>query len=225
MQYYRYDTHVHTNEVSPCGKVPAAEVVRLYHEAGFQGIFITDHYFNGLTEKFGIWEEAAEYYLNGYRIAKEEGQKLGMDIILGMELRFDDSWRDYLIFGIDEDFVYDNPYLNRYTLASFREKFRNHNILIFQAHPFRDNLEPADAALLDGVEVFNGHPRQANYNEKAFAYGIENGLYLSAGTDAHRTQDAGRGGILITKRISSGQDIVRLYRENYPIDLMLRING
>ncbi len=23
MNYYRYDTHVHTSEVSPCGKVPA----------------------------------------------------------------------------------------------------------------------------------------------------------------------------------------------------------
>ena len=49
MSYYRYDTHVHTCEVSPCGKVPAEEMVRLYREAGYQGIIILTDISKALT--------------------------------------------------------------------------------------------------------------------------------------------------------------------------------
>ena len=101
-----------------------------------------------------------------------------------MELRFDDSWRDYLILVLMKT-LFMITLSNRYTLASFREKFRNHNILIFRlilsGTILNRRMPPVRRS-----RVFNGHPRQANYNEKAFAYGIENGLYLSAGTDAHR---------------------------------------
>ena len=33
----KLDLHVHTSEVSGCGRVPAAEMARLYHEAGYDG--------------------------------------------------------------------------------------------------------------------------------------------------------------------------------------------
>lgn len=41
---YLYDTHVHTSESSPCGRLNAQETVRLYSQAGFSGFCITDHY-------------------------------------------------------------------------------------------------------------------------------------------------------------------------------------
>ena len=41
------DTHVHTCQVSPCGKVPAKEMIELYKEAGYGGVIITDHYYKG----------------------------------------------------------------------------------------------------------------------------------------------------------------------------------
>jgi len=50
MAIYKYDTHVHTKEVSPCGKVPAIEVVKLYKDAGYHGIVITDHYCDSFFE-------------------------------------------------------------------------------------------------------------------------------------------------------------------------------
>ena len=44
MEKFLLDMHMHTKETSSCGEVPAAEGVRLYKEAGYQGVMITDHY-------------------------------------------------------------------------------------------------------------------------------------------------------------------------------------
>ena len=48
------DTHVHTSQVSPCGKVPAEEMIELYKEAGYGGVIITDHYYKGTLNPWGI---------------------------------------------------------------------------------------------------------------------------------------------------------------------------
>jgi predicted metal-dependent phosphoesterase TrpH len=225
LYYYRYDTHVHTKEVSPCGKVPAEEIVRLYNKAGFQGFFVTDHYYNGFVDKFhGSWEEVTDNYLAGYRKAKRAGHELGMDILLGMELRFDGSVADYLVYGFDEEFLYNNPYLNRHNLTSFRELIKNETkpILVFQAHPFRQNMPPVQPELLDGIEAFNCHPRHDSSNNKAYALGLSHGLYLSAGSDAHQMQDVGRGGIGITRRIKNSHDYVDLFLSGSSFDILFK---
>ena len=41
---FKLDIHVHTSETSSCGQVSAQEAVRLYEQAGYDGIIITDHY-------------------------------------------------------------------------------------------------------------------------------------------------------------------------------------
>lgn len=224
MNYYRYETHAHTCEVSSCGKVPAEEMAGLYHKAGYQGIIFTDHFYNGFIQRTdGSWKDIIDSYLSGYRKAKQAGEKLGMDIMLGMELRFDGTDEDYLIYGFDEDFLYDTQYPNRNTLASFRESIQGRGILIFQAHPCRKNLQVAPPELLDGVEGFNGNPRHNSQNDKAFAYCRANGLYLSSGSDAHQPQDVGRGGIGLTKRIRSGRDYVELFLSGEPMDILFKL--
>ena len=89
MKTYKYDTHVHTAETSPCGRVCAAEAVRMYKRVGYDGIVITDHYTNGIFKRllFRSWERKVDIYLTGYKKAVEEGRKQGLDIILGMEIR------------------------------------------------------------------------------------------------------------------------------------------
>ena len=34
MEYLKFETHCHTEEVSACGRVPAADMVKLYKAAG-----------------------------------------------------------------------------------------------------------------------------------------------------------------------------------------------
>ena len=45
--FYKYETHLHTSEVSKCAYNTGAEMVRAYKKAGYTGIFVTDHF---LTE-------------------------------------------------------------------------------------------------------------------------------------------------------------------------------
>ncbi|WZL79675.1 PHP-associated domain-containing protein [Eubacteriales bacterium mix99] len=225
MNYYRYDTHVHTSEVSPCGRVPAEEMVELYRKAGYQGILITDHYHDGVIEKQnGEWKEKMDDYLMGYRKAKEAGEAVGMDVMLGMELRFQSGLEDYLVYGFEEEFLYRNPYLNRLSLVSFRDLIRegDADILIFQAHPYRRKMHTAPPELLDGVEGFNGNPRHDSRNDKAFAFCLEHDLYLSSGSDAHQPEDVGRGGIGLTRRIRSARDYVELFRTGEPMDILFK---
>ena len=33
---FKTETHLHTSEISPCGKISAKEMVKRYHEAGYK---------------------------------------------------------------------------------------------------------------------------------------------------------------------------------------------
>jgi hypothetical protein len=206
MDKYKYETHFHTEETSPCGKVPAITGVRLYHEAGYAGIIVTDHYSRG---SFGIhpftrWETKIDNYLKGYRNALEEGLRLGMDIQLGMELRFDENSNDYLVYGFDEEFLRSNEKLYRLDLKGFRKLIAGSGIAIVQAHPFRPSMIPAAPGLIDGVEVYNGNPRHDSRNHLAFDYARANDLKLLSGSDFHRIGDEARGGIVVRERMLGG---------------------
>ena len=50
---FKTETHMHTDESSRCGKVPAREMVALYHAAGFTTLFISDHFQKSAFEKMG----------------------------------------------------------------------------------------------------------------------------------------------------------------------------
>jgi len=222
MSFYKYDTHVHTSETSPCGCVSAVELVHLYKDAGFQGIVITDHYFDGFFESLrGMsWEEKVDNYLKGYKIALNEGKKIGLNVILGMEIRFGSSPNDYLVYGIDEEFLKEYPELYNLDLSRFRELISDKGILIYQAHPFRPYIVPADPKLLDGVEVHNGNPRHNSHNEKALEFARKYCLKESSGSDFHQYEDLGRGGIIITEPVSSSEAFVRILYENKVVDLV-----
>ena len=60
---YRYDLHVHTSEVSPCGHLDVREMVRRYEEKGYSGIWLTNHFhreFEEMTEGMS-WREKADF--------------------------------------------------------------------------------------------------------------------------------------------------------------------
>ena len=41
---YLYETHLHTSPVSKCARASVREVVEYYKNAGYEGIFITNHF-------------------------------------------------------------------------------------------------------------------------------------------------------------------------------------
>ncbi len=207
MNRLKYETHFHTAETSPCVNTKAKDGVRIYAGAGYTGIVVTDHYHSGFFDSllFGSWKHKIDIYLKGYRNALEEGVKAGVDIHLGIELRFDESPNDYLIYGFDEDFLYQNKNLHRLGLKEFRKMTAGTGIVIAQAHPFRPDMKPADPELIDAVEIYNGNPRHDSSNHLALEYAEKNGLRKLSGSDFHRLEDAVRGGIITSDRIEQGK--------------------
>ena len=199
---YKYDIHVHTSETSPCGKVEAIDVVKLYKKAGYTGIIITDH------------------YLKGYKKALIEGGNIGLNVLLGMEIKFNDNPNDYLVYGIDEEFLKDNPELYNINLREFRNLIANRDMLIFQAHPFRKGQHIEEPELLDGIEVYNGNPRHNSHNDQAFDFAIKNQLRFISGSDFHQIEDLARGGIIINYNITTIKELVGVLKENTAIDLI-----
>ena len=152
---FKLDTHVHTAETSNCGNVAAEELVHLYKGAGYDGIVITDHYYNWYFQSLqtDTWEDKINTFLLGYNNALKTGNQVDLTVLLGMEIRFTENPNDYLVYGIDESFLLKNPELYLYTIKEFKQLAEKNELLIYQAHPFRPNLIPMPAEMLDGYEV------------------------------------------------------------------------
>ncbi len=211
---FRYDMHVHTSETSPCGKLPAREVVRLHKEAGYTGIVITDHYYDGFFTKRGAmpWAQKVEAYLRGGREARIAGEEFGLQVFHGMELRFQGSLNDYLVYGFDDDFLYENPELYALQLASFRERIAGRDILVFQAHPFRPGMDAPRPELLDGLEVYNGNNCHHSNDHLAEAMAQEFGMLRVSGSDFHEHADLATGGIHLPHRVADLHELMQELR-------------
>jgi len=219
---YRYEMHLHTSNVSSCGKVCASEAVRLYADAGYTGIVITDHYyegyFNGLT---GLnWEDKLGRFLEGYESAVATGKKLGLVVLLGLELRFEENSNDYLVYGVTQDFLLAYPELFRLGLAAFRNLTKDQGIMIYQAHPFRMGMKRAAPTELDGVEVFNGNLRHNSRNHSAVRFAQKHALQAISGSDFHQVGDQGRGGIVLPQKITTTQELVEFLKTSNQIKLV-----
>ncbi len=210
MRQLKYDIHIHTSEVSCCGKVPAGEMVRMYSDAGYHGVVITDHYCANFFRQFVFknWAFKIEQYLTGYYNALDEGIKLGIKVIPGMEITFQENPNDYLVYGFDENFLREHKELYKLGLRDFRKYVEGRGFIIAQAHPFRPFMTQAPPELLDGIEVFNGNPRHNSRNELALEYAEKNGLLKLSGSDFHQRQDLARGGILVPEEISNPLQLV-----------------
>jgi len=214
---FKTETHLHTAESSCCGDVPASELVRLYKDAGYSTIFVTDHYTHewfapheGNAKEF---EEKVDHFLLGYRLAKEEGDRIGVTVLLGAELKFgEDDKNDYLIYNITEDTVKDRLY--RMTPETFFDYANERGILVIAAHPFRADRTPVPHAV-HGFEVLNANPRHSYdmHNDIAQRFAEQNPHHLrTGGSDTHELPDVAAGGIMTDRMITSSEDFISVLK-------------
>ena len=212
---YKYELHCHTKEVSRCAQLPAAELVKLYKEQGYDGIVITDHY-SPMTftfEKLPCPQKYVGFYTSGYREALRHAGD-DFSVMLGMELRYYATANDYLVYGITEEFLKKNGNL----MAKYPKKFyklaKEHGFIVLQAHPFRPGLIRTAPKHLDGAEIFNGKATDEQ-NKKAALWAKENGMKIvSSGSDCHRPANLAKGGIITDTRIRSNGDLLNVLRRN-----------
>lgn len=186
---YRLELHAHTSPASPCGDIEPEQVIRIFHESGYDGIAITNHFFTGIFEdhfQAPDKKTALSRYLDDFHRAKATGEELGIRVYLGAELRWDHlSANDYLLYGIDEDMLADVFDYMKADPETFVRDCKSEKSFFVQAHPFRAGLTRLSPELLDGVEVFNMHPGHNSVIAKAERFADENGKIKTMGTDYH----------------------------------------
>lgn len=210
---YKIETHCHTSEVSGCSRVTAEETAKLYKKAGYSAIILTNHFSESTFKHVrGGWKERIDFFMKGYH--KLYNLAVDMDILLGMELRCSDSHNDYLVYGITESFLRrhnsSKSSLTGMKVNEASEIIRSNGLLMYQAHPFRNKMKVVDPALLDGIEVYNGHKNHASRNDIAEMWADKYHLKKISGSDFHYPLHEGRGGILCEHRITNNKELLEV---------------
>lgn len=178
---YRIELHAHTSPASGCSQVKPEDVVTVFHNAGYDGIAITNHFYPRPDE-----DGFLEIYRNDFLKALQTGEKLGIKVYLGAELRFpNQNDNDYLIFGFELSQLEEMYSYTETSLETFVKNFKTDDMFLLQAHPFRNNMMRGFEQYLDGFEVFNMHPNHNSRVALAAKYATENGKIATAGTDYH----------------------------------------
>ena len=197
---YKIDLHVHTKYSSTCGFMTAEMLVDGYIEAGYSAIAITDHCNRSTYKKIldsPRGSEGFKKFIQGYELVKAEGEKRGLTVYRGVEVRFDGDHNDYLVYNYPDYLFDDFESVLSMGLERFYPLAKEAGATLIQAHPCREACTPAPSHLLDGIEVCNTHPWHDNDNEASVQYAKENPhLITTGGSDCHNTEHLGRGGII-----------------------------
>ncbi len=219
---YKTEMHCHTRTSSPCAGATPEETVRQYIEYGYSTVVVTEHlsrnilnrYDSDLSdkEKIGLW-------LEGYRKMKvAAGDRI--NVLLGAELRFPNTGgTDFLLYGPTEDFFLNNPDMTDHDRWWNCALIHNNGNMIFQAHPFRFGMMLCETHIIDGIEIYNGHPGQSSHNEMSELWAkLHPQLKHISGSDHHDTDQFPDAGILTDEPITSNEQLLRVLREgNYDL--------
>ena len=179
---FLYETHMHTCQGSACGRATGKEQARAYRDAGYTGIIITDHFFRGNTavNRSLPWEERIDLFWKGYEDAKEEGDRIGLDVFFGLEENHHGD--EYLIYGLTKEYMKAHPEMEHWTRRQQLEEVHRAGGCVIQAHPFRmrNYMDRIRLGLLfcDGIEVANAGNDQLD-DSRAWKYGCEKGLLMT----------------------------------------------
>ena len=218
---YKTELHLHTSPASPCSEIPPESAVKYYADLGYHSIVVCNHFFPGMFH-IDDKQKCIDTYLADYDLAMDAGQKYGVNVIFGCEIRFTENVNDYLLFGIDRDFLdfaYDNLSIG---IVEFSKQFRNDDRLLIQAHPFRNGMTEVDPKYLDGIETFNMHPNHNSRVAIAAKYAKEHNLIPTVGTDFHHPGHQGLSALLTETELKSSQDIVKVLKSR---DYLFEIGG
>lgn len=222
---YFYETHLHTAESSACAHCTGREMARACKEYGYTGIFVTDHNWGGNTaiDRSKPWDEWVNDFCMGYENAKDEGDKIGLDVFFGYEAGF--SGTEFLLYGIDKEWMLNTPDIRTADIEKQYKLVHENGGMVVHAHPYREAGYISEIRLFpewaDGVEGINGahsSPRSVGHNnpefdKSAIAYAMQHKLPITAGSDIHSTELLGAG-IAFRRKLTSSADYVRAIFSN-----------
>ena len=216
---YRYETHMHTSEASACATATGAQMARAHLDAGYTGMFVTDHFFNGNTAVPAElpWKQRVEQFCRGYENAWEEGQRIGMQVFFGFKYNYHGA--EFLVYNLDKQWLLEHEDIDRLSPRRALAIMRGDGGFVVQAHPFRERgyidhfqLFPRD---IDAVEAINGAhlgPEGEKMNQRAFQYARMFDLSVTAGSDSHHTHQLFGSGVETPDRIEKPTDYLNWMR-------------
>ncbi len=210
----KIDLHVHTSEISACGVMSAEETVRRYSEAGYDMVVITNHFADYNKKRFeaaGI--DFVERYMEGYELARAAGEKYGVLVLCGYELRFNRNENDYLVYNMTPEDAKDCDRIFAMGPREFSQFAKERDILFYQAHPFRNNMTLVHPQYLFGIEVKNANPRHDSRNDIAMAWAEKFSLNKISGSDCHQAEDVACGGIITDRTVKNMADLTALLKD------------
>ena len=205
----KVEMHMHTSEISPCAMVRAVDGVTEYKKASYDGIVITDHFNDYVLNGFiGSDREKVARFLTGFKMAKEQGEELGITVFFGIETCLLGARNDFLLYGLQPDFLYEYPKLYSMTNKELHQAVREAGGIVVQAHPYRGYCTMEDPEYLDGVEVYNGNPRHDSRNQLAVDFVKQyTDLIGTSGSDYHQLNDLASGGMIFPQDIRTEKEL------------------
>lgn len=217
---FKTELHCHSMDVSQCARVNAAQIVEKFAVAGYNTLVLANHFSSYTMEALHStdWNDWVDKYLNGYYNLKKEAEGK-LNILLGMELRFNGNTNDYLVFGVTEELLRNNTDIFTMGPEKFHALAKENDCLFIQAHPFRNSMVVIDPRHLDGVEVFNGHLGHDSRNDIANMWADKFNLIKTSGTDFHYFDYPANGGIITDEEITSMPQLVEILKSgNYTLN-------
>ena len=201
---FKTELHCHSDSISACARVNNNDIIEKFTSAGYNSLVLTNHFTTGTMSHHGYtdWDRWVDGFVDAYEKLKEDA-KGKLNVLLGMELRFDENCNDYLVFGITEEFLRKYDGLHQMNPESFHKIAQENGCLFIQAHPFRNGMTVVRPNHLDGVEVFNGHMGHDSRNEIADMWADKYSLLKTSGTDFHYADVPTNAGIATEYEITS----------------------
>ena len=209
---YKTELHCHSASISHCAHSSEAVIVEEYKSAGYTTIVLTNHLSNGTFEFVqGDWTAKVKYFLNGYQKLVDAAQG-ELNILFGTEINLNNSSNDYLVYGITERFLLDNPNILTLNIQSLSALCRKEGLPIYQAHPFRKWMTSVPPTLLDGIEVDNGNIRHNSSNPIAQMWADRFNLGKITGSDYHDPKDLIGCGIETEFPITTNERLLKVLK-------------
>lgn len=210
--YYRYETHCHSSNCSRCAHSSAKALVRAYHEKGYSGLVLTDHFIHGnnCVDPSLPWADRMQCYYDAFLEARAAAAGLDFDVLFGIEHAYAGGL-EVLCYGIDLNFLLANPDIPDLDLEEFAARVHEYGGILIHAHPYRWAGPELELPLehLDGIEVFNcGNPPWKNDLAQDFAAGKD--LIQTSGGDTHicTSSNLGNAGIALPHRVRTEAEFV-----------------
>lgn len=219
--FIKLEMHAHTKGGSSCAQADENALARIYAEAGYGGVVLTNHCCEASFSLYPgkSYSEKLDFYFSLYQKFCAALREKGLKPFLGSEVRAYDAegyFSEYLLYGVSEGFFYDHQPLYTLTQKELFALCEKNGVFMAQSHPFRTGVKAGYYGYLHGAEAYNGHIHHENRNATARAFAEGCSLKMISGTDFHAEDQSPDGGILLPAGVETDGELAAFLFANQP---------